>query len=139
MLVGSVLAGIAFSHSNVGSVHCIAEALGGKYDTAHGVCNAVVLPAVKEYNMDYCQERYARIALAMGITSDSIEKGARQAVEAVKQLAADVNLPSFTSFGVKAEDIEELAYKSYVNGSNVDNPRPMNKDDYVILFNQMMR
>ncbi len=138
MLVGSLLAGIAFSHSDVGSVHCIAEALGGKYDTAHGVCNAVVLPAVMEYNMDYCRERYARIALAMGIRSDSTREGARRAVEAVKQLAVDVHLPSFASFGVKAEDVEELAVKSFVNGSNVDNPRPMTKDDYVTLFNKMM-
>jgi alcohol dehydrogenase len=138
MLVGSLLAGIAFSHSDVGSVHCIAEALGGKYDTAHGVCNAVVLPAVMEYNMDYCRERYARIALAMGIRSDSTRDGARRAVEAVKQLAVDVNLPSFASFGVKAEDVEELAVKSFVNGSNVDNPRPMTRDDYLKLFNKMM-
>ena len=138
MLLGSVLAGIAFSHSDVGSVHCIAEALGGKYDTAHGVCNAVVLPAVMEYNMEYCRERYARIALAMGIFCDSTEEGARKSVEAVNQLAVDVNLPDFSSFGVKAEDIEELALKSFVNGSNVDNPRPMSKDDYLTLLNRMM-
>jgi alcohol dehydrogenase len=50
MLMGSILAAIAFSHSDVASVHCIAEALGGKYDTPHGVCNAVVLPAIMEYN-----------------------------------------------------------------------------------------
>ena len=138
MLLGSVLAGIAFSHSDVGSVHCIAEALGGKYDTAHGVCNAVVLPAVMEYNMEYCRERYARIALAMGIFFDSTEEGARKSVEAVNQLAVDVNLPDFSSFGVKTEDIEELALKSFVNGSNVDNPRPMSKDDYLTLLNRMM-
>ena len=139
MLLGSVLAGIAFSHSDVGSVHCIAEALGGKYDTAHGVCNAVVLPTVMEYNMDYCRERYARITSAMGISFDSTEDGARRAVEAVKQLAVDVNLPTFGSFGVEAADIEELALKSFVNGSNADNPRPMSKDDYLILFNNMMQ
>ena len=139
MLLGSVLAGIAFSHSDVGSVHCIAEALGGKYDTAHGVCNAVVLPVVMEYNMDYCRERYARIALAMGISFDSTEDGARKSVEAVKQLAVDVKLPDFSSFGVKTEDIEELALKSFVNGSNVDNPRAMTKDDYVNLFNKKMK
>jgi len=138
MLLGSVLAGIAFSHSDVGSVHCIAEALGGKYDTAHGVCNAVVLPAVMEYNMDYCRERYARIAGAMGISFESTADGARSAVEAVKQLAVDLSLPSFDSFGVKAADVEELAFKSFVNGSNADNPREMSKDDYVTLFNQMM-
>jgi alcohol dehydrogenase len=138
MLLGSVLAGIAFSHSDVGSVHCIAEALGGKYDTAHGVCNAVVLPTVMEYNMDYCRERYARIASAMGISFDSTEDGAQRAVDAVKKLAVDLNLPSFGSFGVKAADIEELASNSYVNGSNKDNPRPMSKDDYLTLFNKMM-
>jgi alcohol dehydrogenase len=139
MLLGSVLAGIAFSHSDVGSVHCIAEALGGKYDTAHGVCNAVVLPAVMEYNVDYCRERYARIALAMGISFDSTEAGASRAVEAVKQLASDVNLPSFDSFGVKEADIEALAAKSFANGSNKDNPRPMTKDDYVTVFHKMMQ
>ena len=138
MLLGSVLAGIAFSHSDVASVHCIAEALGGKYDTAHGVCNAVVLPEVMEYNMDYCRERYARVASAMGISYKSEEDGAHKAVEAVKQLAVDVELPSFSSFGVKQEDIEDLAHKSFVNGSNVDNPRPMGKEDYLVLFKSMM-
>ena len=139
MLLGSVLAGIAFSHSDVGSVHCIAEALGGKYDTAHGVCNAVVLPEVMEYNLDYCRERYARIASAMGISYAAEAEGAQKAVEAVKQLAVDVKLPGFSSFGVKEEDIEELAHKSFVNGSNVDNPRPMGKEDYLALFNKMMK
>jgi alcohol dehydrogenase len=138
MLLGSVLAGIAFSHSDVASVHCIAEALGGKYDTAHGVCNAVVLPVVMEYNLDYCRERYARIAAAMGISFESTEAGARSAVEAVKQLAVDLNLPSFGSFGVEAADIEELAFKSFVNGSNPDNPRAMGYEDYLTLFNSMM-
>jgi len=138
MLLGSVLAGIAFSHSDVAAVHCIAEALGGKYDTAHGVCNAVVLPTVMEYNLDYCRQRYARIAAAMGISFESADEGARKAVEAVKQLTEDLNLPSFGSLGVKTADIEELAAKSYVNGSNRDNPRPMSKEDYLTLLHRMM-
>ena len=69
MLMGSMLAGIAFSHSDVGSVHCIAESLGGLYDLPHGACNAIFLPHVMEYNMDYCARRYARIAEAMGVWS----------------------------------------------------------------------
>jgi alcohol dehydrogenase len=69
----------------VAAVHCIAEALGGKYDAAHGVCNAVVFPTVMEYNMEHCRDKYARIAAAMGIICDSAREGARQAVEAVKK------------------------------------------------------
>ena len=137
MLLGSVLAGIAFSHSDVGAVHCVAEALGGKYDAAHGVCNAVVLPAVMEYNLDYCKDRYARIANAMGLSYDNVEEGARQAVKAVQQLAADVHLPEFGSLGVQDRDFEELALNSYKNGSNIDNPRPMAEKDYMSLFKML--
>ncbi|MGD9151891.1 MAG: iron-containing alcohol dehydrogenase, partial [Desulfobacterales bacterium] len=138
MLLGSVLAGIAFSHSDVAAVHCVAEALGGKYDAAHGVCNAVVLPAVMEYNMEYCKEQYARIAVAMGMTYENIDEGARQAVMAVQQLAADVHLPEFGALGVQQNDLEELAVNSFKNGSNIDNPRPMTKDDYLSLFQSLI-
>ncbi len=134
MLLGSVLAGIAFSHADVAAVHCVAEALGGKYDAAHGVCNAVVLPAVMAYNMEYCKERYARIAAAMGLDCETVDEGALQAVEAVKKLAADVHLPEFNSLGVKEKDLEELAGNAFKNGSNIDNPRPMTKEDYLNLF-----
>jgi len=138
MLLGSVLAGISFSHSDVAAVHCLAEALGGKYDTAHGVCNAVVLPAVMEFNLAYCINKYARIAAAMGIAYDTPQDGARRAVEAVKKIAREVNLPDFGSLGIKTEDIEELAYNASINGSNGSNPRPMTKDDYLTLINSMM-
>jgi alcohol dehydrogenase len=135
--LGSVLAGIAFSHSDVAAVHCVAEALGGKYDAPHGVCNAVVLPAVMAYNMEYCKKRYARIAAAMGLFDQDVDRAARQAVKAVEKLAADVRLPEFNSLGVQEKDLEELAVNSFKNGSNVDNPRPMSKEDYLNLFKQL--
>jgi alcohol dehydrogenase len=138
MLLGSVLAGISFSHSDVAAVHCIAEALGGKYDTAHGVCNAVVLPAMMEYNMDYCSDRYARIAAAMGIACETTREGAHRAVDAVKELARKVEIPDFKSLGVKADDVDQLAYNSSINGSNGSNPRPMSKKDYLTLLKNMM-
>ncbi len=138
MLLGSVLAGISFSHADVAAVHCIAEALGGKYDAAHGVCNAVVLPAMMEYNMDYCIDKYARIAAAMGIICDQPREGARRAVDAVKKLAVEVKIPEFGSLGVKEEDVAELAYNSSINGSNGSNPRPMGKEDYLAVIDSMM-
>jgi len=131
MLVGSLIAGIAFSHSDVAAVHCIAEALGGKYDAAHGVCNAIALPVIMEYNRDYAVDRYARIAGAMGLSYSDSEEGARMAVQRVKDLAREIQLPDFRSLGVREEDLQEIAEKSARNGSNKDNPRPMNTDDYL--------
>jgi alcohol dehydrogenase len=67
MLVGSFLAGLAFSHSMVGMAHAIAHALGGIYHIPHGLANALVLPEVMAYNLAARTDRYADIAIAMGI------------------------------------------------------------------------
>ena len=131
MLMGSMLAGIAFSHSDVASVHCIAEALGGMYDLAHGTCNAIFLPYMMEYNLDYCEKRYARIARAMSLDYESERKGAEAAVRAVKQLAIDVKLPSFSSLNVDVENYSKLAAISEKNLSTASNPRPMSEGDYL--------
>ena len=134
MLMGSMLAGIAFSHSDVASVHCVAESLGGVYDLPHGMCNAIFLPYVMAYNMDYCQEKYARVARAMGLSFQTAAEGAAAAVEAVKQLCRDVGLPTFRSLNVGQESFDLIAEMSARNISTGSNPRPMNKEDYLAVL-----
>lgn len=134
MLMGSTLAGIAFSHSDVASVHCMAEALGSMYDAAHGVCNAILLPYVMEYSMDYAVDKYARIARVMGSKETDDRKAAKEAVEMVKQMVKDIKLPTLKDVGIKKEDIEKLSEMSEENGSTPSNPRPMTKKEYVELF-----
>ena len=131
MLMGSMLAGIAFSHSDVASVHCVAESLGGLYDLPHGTCNAIFLPYVMEYSSACCMERYADIAKAMGLQFETVQEGARAAVEEVKQLCKDVNLPAFKELGVDKADFEKIAEMSARNISTESNPRPMSKEDYM--------
>jgi alcohol dehydrogenase len=137
MLMGSMLGGIAFSHADVASVHCIAEALGGSYDLPHGVCNAVILPHMMEYNLAYCGERYARIGRAMGLEVGGAAGGAQAAVAAVRQLALDLGLPLFPDLGVKQEDYPAIAAASERNGSNSSNPRPMDRGNYLEILNIM--
>ena len=134
MLMASMLGGISFSHSDVASVHCIAEALGSLYDLPHGTCNAIFLPYIMEYNMDYCVDRYARVATAMGLTWETEAEGARKAVEFVKQLTRDVELPTFASLDPDPADFPKLAEMSFRNGSNGDNPRPMTAEDYLAVL-----
>jgi alcohol dehydrogenase len=84
-----------------------------------------------EYNMEYCEQRYARIARAMGITPDTGSEGARAAVNAVKALAKEVKLPSFTSLNVSPTDYAKIAAMSAKNISTESNPRPMSEQDYL--------
>ncbi len=72
MLVGSFLAGVAFSHSMVGMTHGISHALGGVYHIPHGLANALILPEVMAYNLDSQIDRFADIAVAMGISFPQI-------------------------------------------------------------------
>ena len=134
MLMGSLLGAMSFSHSDVASVHCIAEALGSMYDLPHGTCNAIFLPYVMEYNMPYCMPRYARIARAMGAVFESEEEGAKEAVCRVKQLTKEVGLPAFASLHVDEQDFDAIAQMSVNNGSNGSNPRPMEKEDYLNIL-----
>lgn len=137
MLMGSLLAGIAFSHSDVASVHCIAESLGGTFDLPHGVCNAVMLPEVVAYNLEYCRQRYADIARAAGVIETPDETMADRLVRYLRDLARELGLPRLNDFGVKEADFEDIAEASFQNGSNGSNPRPMSKEDYLKILERM--
>lgn len=135
MLMGSMLAGVAFSHSDVASVHCIAETLGGIYDLPHGLCNAIFLPHMMEYNSCCCQDKYARVARAMGLEFTTEEEGAAKAVAAVQRLCLNVGLPEFRSLNVPEENFAKIAEISARNISTESNPRPMIVEDYIAVLN----
>jgi alcohol dehydrogenase len=137
MLMASLLGAISFSHSDVGAVHCIAESLGGMYDKPHGVCNAVCLPEVMDYSKDYCAEKYANVARAMGLSFESDEEGASAAVNEARRLSDDVGIPPFRSLGIARQDFREIAVKSFENLSNASNPRLLDADDYVEILNRL--
>ena len=51
MMLGSMVAGIAFGNADIASVHCMGEAIGGLYDTPHGLAMAIFLPYCIEHNI----------------------------------------------------------------------------------------
>jgi alcohol dehydrogenase len=136
MLLGSLIAGICFGNSDIAGVHCMGEALGGLYDTPHGVAMAVLLPYVMEYNYASDYEKFAQIAKAMGENIDGMspEMAAFTAVKAVHKLNKDLNIPSLKDLGTKAEDLPELAKRASVNVSVESNPRTATEADFLDIF-----
>ena len=88
MMLGSTMAGVAFGYSDVAAVHCIAEALGGRYDTPHGASNAMVLTVVTEFNIPSNTEKYAEVARHLGVdtTGMTTEEAAHSCVDAMKSI-----------------------------------------------------
>lgn len=130
------MAGYAFSNAGLGIVHAIAHQLGGFYHTPHGVANAILLPHCMEFNRPYCVERMANIATALGVDTSSMskEEASFAAVNAVKQLAKDVQIPYLTSTAFRLEDAKILAENALKDTSLPTNPVQPTRDQIVEIL-----
>lgn len=137
MVEAEMLAGMAFNNANLGYVHAMAHQLGGQYDAPHGVCCALLLPYVEEYNLIACPERFAELAKIMGENTDglSTRDAAELAIKAMKQLSEDVGIPhSIKEIGAKIEDFEHMATNALKDGNAFSNPRKGTKEDIIKIF-----
>ena len=140
MALAQYVAGMGFSNVGLGIAHSIAHTLGAHYDTPHGVACAMMLPIVMEYNQDYTGEKYREIARAMGVEDvDSMTQAEyrKAAVDAVKQLSADVGIPA-TNEKVKEEDLDVLAADAFADACCPGNPRDTNIEDLKALYRKIM-
>lgn len=138
MALGQYVAGMGFSNVGLGIVHAMAHPLGAFYDTPHGVANAVILPYVMAYNADATGEKYREIARAMGVSgvdTMSQEEYRQAAVDAVKQLSADVGIPkTLREIGVKEEDLPALAESAFADACAPGNPKDASVADILELY-----
>ena len=141
MALGQYIAGMGFSNVGLGIVHSMAHPLGALYDTPHGVANAIILPAVMEYNAPATGEKYRDIAKAMGVTGVddmSLEDARKAAVDAVRKLSQDVGIPADLSEIVKREDLDFLAQSAYDDACRPGNPRDTSVAEIKALYESLL-
>jgi len=137
MVEAEMLAGMAFNNADLGYVHAMAHQLGGQYDAPHGVCCALLLPIVEEFNIIAAPERFRDLAIAMGENVDglSTRDAAELAIKAMRQMSDDVGIPrSIKAIGAKPEDFELMAENALKDGNAFSNPRKATKEQIVELF-----
>lgn len=137
MMFGSLLAGLAFSHADVGAVHCMAETVGGFYDIPHGVANSMFLPDVTAFNVSADPQRHARIAGACGLPVSGMadREAAELLITELTNMAAKIGIPRFAEFEeIDPSDFPRLAKMSLANGSTPSNSRTISESEYLELF-----
>lgn len=138
MALAQYVAGMGFSNVGLGIVHSMAHPLGARYDTPHGVANAVLLPYVMVYNAkSEAAHKYRDIAEAMGVdtTGMTVEQTVEAACKAVNDLARSVGIPERLSLiGVKEEDIHQLAIDAFNDVCTGGNPRPTSVEEIEELY-----
>ena len=140
MALAQYIAGMGFSNVGLGIAHSIAHTLGAHYDTPHGVACAMMLPIVMEYNQEYTGEKFREIARAMGVEgvdSMSVDEYRKAAVDAVKQLSADVGIPAKNE-KVREEDLDVLAADAFADACRPGNPRDTSVEDLKELYKKIM-
>ncbi len=140
MALGQYIAGMGFSNVGLGIDHSMAHTLSAYYDTPHGVACAMLLPISMEFNKEYTGEKYKAIAKAMGVEGvDQMtqEEYRNAAINAVKQLSADVGIPAKNE-RIKEEDLDSLATDALNDACYPGNPREATKEQVIEMFRQLM-
>ncbi|KAL3690147.1 hypothetical protein R1sor_016456 [Riccia sorocarpa] len=137
MSYAEFLAGMAFNSASLGYVHAMAHQLGGVYNLPHGVCNAVLLPVVQEYNAKAVPHLFIDIAEAFGhrdIGEDE-DLAVKRVLEDIRSLSKDVGIPkNLAELGVKPEDFGLLADNAMKDACGFTNPRAPTRDEVIELF-----
>src|SRR5512132_1950912 len=91
MMLGATLAGAAFSNASVALVHGMSRPIGAHFHLAHGLSNALLLPAVTRFSVGGAPERYAAVAREMDLAGadDADDTACERLVDELDALNSD--------------------------------------------------
>jgi len=140
MMLGSTLAGVAFSNASVALVHGMSRPIGAAFHVPHGLSNAMLLPAVTEFSIPYASERYAQCARAMGVASeqDSDDQANALLMTELRALNLELQVPTLEQFGVDRQSYLDLlpvmAEQALASGSPANNPIVPTSEQIISIY-----
>lgn len=137
MVYAQYLAGMAFSNAGLGLVHAMAHQLGGLYNLPHGLCNAVLLPYVVNFNIKESYTYYAHAARVIDICSPSLpdKVAAKALVRYILNLNKEMGIPkTIREIGTQYEDCSRLAKMAMTDASRKMNPVETDEADIRELY-----
>ncbi len=143
MMLGSTLAGVAFSNASVALVHGMSRPIGAAFHVPHGLSNAMLLPSVTEFSIPAAPERYADCARAMGVATDqdSTEQANDKLLAELHALNDELQVPTPAQFGIERQAFFDLmttmAEQALASGSPGNNPRVPSVDEVVEIYKQL--
>ena len=145
MMLGSTLAGIAFSNASVALVHGMSRPIGAFFHVPHGLSNAMLLPSVTAFSLPAPPERYADCARAMGIAEreDSTALANDKLLAELVALNEELQVPTPAQFGIDRDHfmsvVEEMATQALNSGSPGNNPRIPTRDEIVEIYQTLWK
>lgn len=137
--LGSLYGGLCLGPVNTAAVHALSYPLGSEFHIAHGLSNALLLAPVLRFNLPAAPERYAAIALALGVKKQKSDLATAEAgVVRIEKLCADCGVPR----GIAALNIPESALPRMASAAMKvtrllkNNPRELTLADAEAIYRQ---
>jgi len=138
MLLGSMLAGMAFANAPVAAVHALAYPIGAIFHVPHGLSNALVLMGVLRFNLPEAQALYAELAATLEPAARELppRAAAERFVAAMAAICRDCGVPAnLAQVGVREEDLQRLATDAMKQTRLlVNNPRDVAFADALAIY-----
>ncbi|MEX2612705.1 MAG: iron-containing alcohol dehydrogenase [Gaiellaceae bacterium] len=138
MAHAATLGGMAYGTESAGAAHAMSQSAGGVHDCPHGALTARVLGPVCEYNAPALPERYARIAVGLGVDTSGLDEleAALAGVEEVYRLTDDVSIPTMEELGFSEDEIPLLAKIAFEDPQTTGNPREVDASGYEAIYRE---
>jgi alcohol dehydrogenase class IV len=140
MMLGSTLAGIAFSSASVALVHGMSRPIGAFFHVPHGLSNAMLLPSVTAFSISSAPARYADCARAMGIATD-LDSNDDANIKLLVELCAlndELAVPTPEEFGINRDAFFEvcqtMAEQALASGSPSNNPIEPSINEIITIY-----
>jgi len=139
MMLGSLLAGLAFSNAGLGLVHSMAHALGGRLDLPHGDCNAILLESVVRFNFPAAAGRYRAVGRAMGLHMEGSVSDGEKLAEALAHFRREVGIDQRLGLlGVTPAHIPDMARKAFHDPCLATNPAQPTVRDIEVIYEEAL-
>ncbi len=140
MLLGSMLAGMAFANAPVAAIHALAHPLGSHFHVPHGLANALVMVPVLRFNLPEAGMRYAELARALNpaLHAAGDAEAAEAFIATMAGHVAQAPMPQrLREVGIAANDLPMLAEAAMgVQRLLANNPRELNQTHALVLYTQ---
>jgi len=140
MALGATLAGLAFSNSSVALVHGMSRPIGAHFHVAHGLSNAMLLPAVTRFSVGASSARYAEAARHMSFAAagDDDATAVARLIDGLAALNAELGVPTPAAYGIAPSlwtaKLDLMADQALASGSPANNPRVPDKAEIVAIY-----
>ncbi len=130
MLNAAMMGAVAFQ-KGLGAVHSCAHALSTVCDLHHGLANALMLPFVMNFNIQFSPERMGAMAAAV----NAQEPTAHGWVSWLFKMNERLGIPcSLTEYGLDQNQMDALVEVAVNDPCHQTNSGPVTRDDFVTIF-----